>query len=67
MPTPAVLFASLFFGLIGLAAFRHGKREMRFEPMLVGVALMVFPYFVSAPWLLFLLGFGLSALYYVRR
>ncbi|GHD64718.1 hypothetical protein [Jeongeupia chitinilytica] len=67
MPTPAVLFASIFFGLIGLVAFRYGRRETRFEPMLIGIALMVYPYFVPQTWLLYLIGVGLSALFYVRR
>lgn len=47
LPTPAVLIAGLIFGTIGLLAFRYGKSESLFMPMLVGMALMVYPYFVE--------------------
>ncbi len=40
------LFASFFFGMIGLGMFRYGKKESRGVPLGVGVALMVVPYFI---------------------
>ena len=59
MPSPAVLFASVFFGAIGLAAFIFGKKSSRWQPLAFGVALMVFPYFVSQIWLLYFIGCAL--------
>ena len=56
MPTPAVLFASVLFGLIGFAAFRYGKKDASWQPMAIGVALMVYPYFISQTWLLYTIG-----------
>jgi len=52
MPTPSQLFIGLIAGAVGLAYFVYGKKEGRFMPMLSGVALCVYPYFVSnVPWL----------------
>jgi len=47
MPTPAVLLAGLLFGSIGLLAAIIGRRSERWRMMGIGIALMVFPYFVS--------------------
>lgn len=41
------LLASLFVSLVGMGVFGYGKRQSRLPHMVVGVALMVFPYFVS--------------------
>ena len=61
MPTPVVLFASVFFGAIGLGAFVYGKRSFRWKPMFLGVALMLYPYFISQTWLLYVIGCALCA------
>jgi hypothetical protein len=61
MPSPAVLFASIFFGAIGLGAFIYGKKMMHWKAMSLGVALMVYPYFISQTWLLFTIGCVLCA------
>ena len=41
------LLASMAIGCIGLVAFLYGKKQSRIPQMVVGVALMVYPYFVS--------------------
>jgi len=61
MPTPAVLVAGLLFGSIGFLAFRYGKRQALFMPMVIGIGLMVYPYFVDQTWLLYVIGCGLCA------
>lgn len=67
LPSPNVLFAGLVFGVIGFAAFMYGKKQARFSPMAIGTALMAYPYFVSAAWLLWGIGIALcAALYYFR-
>ena len=67
LPSPNVLLAGLVFGVIGLAAFMYGKKQARFSSMAIGVALIAYPYFVSAAWLLWSVGIGLcAALYYFR-
>jgi hypothetical protein len=60
MPSPADLFGSLLFGIIGFAAFVYGKKSVLFVPMTAGVALMVYPYFVSQTWLLYAIGCALT-------
>jgi hypothetical protein len=67
LPTPAALFAYLIFGVIGFAAFTFGRRGGRWKQMGIGLALMLYPYFVSDAWPLYLIGFALcGALYYWR-
>ena len=49
MPTdPNALLASLLIGVVGLALFVYGRKQHRFPHLLVGLALMVYPYFVPA-------------------
>lgn len=68
MPSGAALFGSLMFGVIGLAAFLYGKRSVLIVPMVLGLALMGFPYFVSETWLLYAIGCALTAAcWYFRK
>ncbi len=53
------LLASLLVGSIGFVSFAYGKKQSRFPQMLVGVALMAFPYFVSSALLILGIGAGL--------
>jgi len=41
------LFASFLVGMIGLGLFIYGKKQTRLPQLVVGMALMVFPYFVE--------------------
>jgi hypothetical protein len=68
MPSPAALFASLVFGVIGFAAFMYGKKHAVMVPMVLGIGLMVFPYFVPDAWMIWLVG-GLltAAIWYFRE
>jgi hypothetical protein len=67
MPSPAVLFAGLIFGLVGFAAFLYGRKNGLWRPMGLGVALMAFPYFVSQVWLLYVIGLALCGALYIWR
>jgi hypothetical protein len=67
MPSPGALFAGLIFGLIGIAAFTYGRKNAEFKPVCIGVALIVFPYFVSQLWLLYAIGIGLCGVLYFWR
>lgn len=67
MPTPGSLFAAILFGAIGVGAFVHGKRNGLAKPMLIGIALMVYPYFVSEDWIVFSIGAALCFLLYMFR
>jgi hypothetical protein len=67
MPTPSALFAYILFGVVGLAAFTFGRKSGRWPQMGIGLALMVYPYFVSQSWLLYSIGLALCVALYVWR
>ena len=54
------LLLGLVFGCIGLGYLRYGKMTKRTMPYVSGLALMVFPYFVSDLWLIVLIGVALT-------
>ena len=64
---PTALFGSVLFGAIGLAAFIYGKRMVLWKPMVIGIVLMAYPYFVSQTWLLYAVGCALCLGLYVLR
>jgi hypothetical protein len=57
----------LLFSSIGLGFFIYGKKQRLVVPLVCGIALMIFPYFVSNT--LFLVGIGvlLTAIPYFLR
>jgi hypothetical protein len=67
MPSMSNLFAAILFGSIGFAAFIYGKKTMSWKAMVIGVALMVYPYFIGPTWLLYLIGAVLSASLFIFR
>jgi len=60
MTTSSLLFAMLF-GSIGFGYFIYGKKQQRFASLLAGMALIIFPYFVSNTYALVVIGLGLMA------
>ena len=57
----------LLFGSIGLGFFMYGRKQRAVVPLVCGLALMVFPYFVSTTLLLVGIGVLLMAIpYFVR-
>ena len=64
MGSEAWLLWGVVFGSIGLAYFVYGKKQQRFVPLLCGIALMAFPYFISNTVLLVVVGLVLSAVPY---
>jgi hypothetical protein len=53
------LLAGFIFGTIGMGAFAYGKKLDLWQPRLIGVALMIYPYLVSNLWVLWGIGVGL--------
>jgi hypothetical protein len=41
------ILVSLLIGLVGAGCFMYGRRQARVPAMVVGAALIVYPYFVS--------------------
>jgi hypothetical protein len=61
------LLWGLLFGSIGLGFFVYGRRQKTVVPLVSGLALMIFPYFVSNTILLVTIGIALIAIpYFVR-
>ena len=57
----------LLFGSIGLGLFVYGKRQRAVVPLVCGLALMIFPYFVSSTIPLVGIGIILTAIPYFIR
>jgi predicted membrane protein len=61
------LLWGLLFSSIGLGFFVYGRRQKKVVPLVSGLALMIFPYFVSNTILLVTFGIVLIAIpYFVR-
>jgi len=67
LPTPAYIAGALLFGLLGLAAYRYGKKTERSRSKWLGVALMLYPYVVPQTWLMYVIGVALCAGVYFDR
>jgi len=67
MDSSASLLWGLLFGSIGMGYFVYGKRQGRIMALLSGIALIVFPYFITSWFLIILIGIVLMALPYFIR
>jgi hypothetical protein len=64
----ANLIGGLIFGSIGFVAFIYGKRMHVWKPMLLGLALMIYPYFVENDLAMLAIGvIGTAALFLFRE
>ena len=64
LPSAAYIAGAILFGIVGLVAWRHGRRASLQKPKWIGVALMVYPYATPQTWLLYLVGVGLCGWLY---
>lgn len=64
MGSPAQLFWGMLFGAIGSGFFIYGKKQQAIVPLCTGIALCVFPYFISNTYLMLLVGFILMIIPY---
>jgi hypothetical protein len=65
---PGALVSSCLIGLIGMVLFMYGKKQEKMLPLLTGIALCIFPYFVAsiaAMWAI--TGAALGGLWYASR
>ena len=63
----SLLMWGMLFGSIGIGYFIYGKREKVIVPMVCGLVLMVFPYFVEGTITLVAIGVALAVTpYFVR-
>jgi hypothetical protein len=67
MDSTSLLIWGMLFGSIGFGLFIYGKKQKKVVPLLTGIALFVFPYFVPSVTVLIIVGVILVALpYFVR-
>ena len=67
MDDPSLLLWGVVFGSIGLGFFIYGKKQKAVVPLVTGIALCIFPYFISNVYLLVFGGVALMAIpYFVR-
>jgi hypothetical protein len=63
----ATIAVAVFFGLVGFAAFRYGKKNGEPRQLFLGIALMAYGYFISNVWLSLAIGVVLSLLLFFPR
>jgi len=64
--TESTIFG-MIFGAIGLGFFTYGKKQKAVVPLLTGISLFIFPYFVSNVYMLVVVGVVLVTLpYFVK-
>ena len=67
MEGTSLLVWGVVFGAIGLGFFVYGKKQKALVPLFSGIALCVFPYFISNVYMLVIVGAILAVLpYFVR-
>lgn len=63
----SVILWGMLFGAFGFAFFVYGKKQRSVVPLMSGLALMVYPYFITNTVLLVVIGVVLIAVpYFVR-
>lgn len=63
----AEMIGGFVFGSIGFVAFVYGKRRQIWTPMLLGLALMAYPYFAPNTLSVFGIGAALTAALFLFR
>jgi len=67
MNSEAMMMWSVLFSGIGIGFFMYGKKQRAAVPLFTGLALFIYPYFVTSVAMLIILGLALIALpYFVR-
>jgi hypothetical protein len=62
-----VLLWGLLFSSIGLGFFLYGRKQRAVVPLVCGLALMIYPYFVPSPVAVVVIGVVLTAVPYFFR
>ncbi|MDD5358779.1 MAG: hypothetical protein PHI79_05395 [Sulfurovaceae bacterium] len=62
-----VFLWGVFFGLFGMSFFIYGKKQDKIIPLISGIILMVFPYFIENLYITIAVGVGLIILPFVVK
>jgi hypothetical protein len=66
--SPWGLMGGVVFGSIGFISFVYGKKNSEWKPMIIGIVLMVYPYFLRGTIPLYIAGITLtSGLFFFRE
>ncbi len=65
--TLGTILVAVVFGMVGFAAFRYGRKNGEMRPVVLGVALMAYGYFVSNAWVSLAIGSVLTVLLFFPR
>ena len=65
--SPGAILVMIFFALMGIVYFKRGRTAGPASHMIYGVALMIFPYFVSEFLPMVVVGLGIWALAWFVR
>ncbi len=64
----STLLWGLLFSSIGFAFFLYGRKQRAVVPLVCGIALMIYPYFIPNVTALVAIGIALAAIpYFLRR
>jgi len=67
MDDTATIMWAMLFGAVGVGFIMYGRKQRAAMPLMSGVALCIFPYFITNVYLLVITGAALMALpYFVR-
>lgn len=61
MPSGSTLLIGMIAGVFGVAYFMYGKRQAKLVPLVAGVLLCVYPYFIESVLWLSIVGIFLLA------
>ncbi|MEW6984140.1 hypothetical protein AAD001_15915 [Colwelliaceae bacterium 6471] len=67
MDSSSILVWSVLFGGIGIGYFMYGKKQSAIVPLCIGLALFVFPYFMTSVTMMLIVGVVLVAIPYFIR
>ena len=68
MDSSSIMVWSILFGGIGIGYFMYGKKQKAIVPLCTGLALFVFPYFMTSVTMLLIVGVILVAIpYFIKN
>ncbi len=67
LANPWSLLSGVLISCLGLGFFLYGKKAAKLWPLLAGIVLGIYPYFISSVWLMWVIAAGIIAGVYLLR